>query len=220
MRRRFTVRSGLETFGPLYDDPPAPPTGDPAAGDKGTGDSKPPAGGAPPAEPPAPPADGNNVPYARFKEVNDELVRLKAAETQRETEEARKRGEHEKVAEREKTRADEAEQRAESYARRLAFVTNATGKVSDVAAAHKLATADGLMNFELDDDGNAKDAKAVETMIGELVKTYPFLKPGPANTGANWGRDHGGQDPSAGVDVEKLSAREKMELGISQASRR
>jgi hypothetical protein len=224
MRRRFTVRTGLETFGPLFETPPAPPTGDPAPSGSGSGDPKPPAGGAPPA-PPAPPADppaGQTVPYARFKEVNDELAKRKLADEERERAELTAKGEHEKVASQEKEKRIEAEAGRDAAYRELAFVTAAAGKVSDVAAAYKLATADGVLSaIELDADSHkAKDPKAVDTAIGELVKTYAFLKPGPAGTGRGYGSDHGGQDPTAGLDVEKLSAREKMELGITQASRR
>lgn len=219
MRRRFTVRTGLEALGPLFDDPPAPPSGDPAP--SGSGEpSKPGAGGAPPAPPaPAEPPAGNVVPYERFKEVNDELAKRRKADEEREAAEAAKRGEHEKLAANEKAKREEAEQKAASYARRLAFVTAATGKVSDIGAAHKLAAADGLLTFELDDEGNPKDPESVGKMIDGLVKTYAFLKPGPARTGPNFGADHGGTDGGSPVDPEKLTALQKMELGIKAGGR-
>jgi hypothetical protein len=221
MRRRF-VRSGLELvhFGLLHETPPGgAPTGDPApAGDKGggtegggTGASS---GGAPA---PAPAADGQAVPYARFKEVNDELQKRRQADEQREADEQRKRGEYEKVADAEKAKRETAEQQRDSTRRELIFTIAASGKVSDMAAAYKLANADGVLSaIELDADGRAKDPKAVEAAITELVKTYAFLKPGAPTTGPGYGRDHGGNGAQPGTDVERLSTRERMELGIRQ----
>lgn len=190
----------------------APPAG---GGGSGAGDPPKPSTGTPPA-----PAAGSTepmIPKARFDEVNTEYQRLKQAEEQRQAEEAKRKGEFEKLANDEKAKREAAEQRALSADRRLAFATAAQGKVADVAAAYKLAHADGVLDsIDLDEGGSAKDPAAVGKAIDDLVKTYPFLKPGPAPTGRGYGQDHGGDAGlPPGVDPSKLTAQEMMRIGVS-----
>jgi hypothetical protein len=228
MRKRLRAHG---PYGPVYFYPEGEGAagGDAGAGTGGGGGTPPPpaaGNGAAGAPAPAagtqqPPSAGDQaVPYARFKEVNDELQARRKADEEREAEEAKKKGEYEKLAESEKTKRETAELRALRAERRLAFVTAAGSKVSDVNAAYKLAAADGILDsIDLDDDGNVKDPDAVGKAIDGLVKTYAFLKPGAPTTGRDFGQPAGDALPP-GTDVSKLSPMEKMRIGIQQSSRK
>lgn len=183
---------------------PPPAAGAPAAG-------TPPATGEPPK---APEGEPGTIPYARFKEVNDELAKLRRAEEARTNAELTAKGEHEKVAAAEKTKREEAERRAERVARRAAFMAGASGKVQDVEAAFKLALTDGLLAFDVDEEGSPKDAKAVEAAVAEVTKRYPFLK-GQGTPDRDFGGNHGGTGPAAGQDPDKMTPLEKMIAGIA-----
>jgi hypothetical protein len=159
------------------------------------------------------------IPYVRFKEVNDELARRRAADEKRERDELTAKGEHEKVATQEREKREAAEARAVTIARRAAFMGKAAGKVADPEAAVKLAQADGLLGFDVDDDGAPKDAKAVDAAVDEITKRYPFLKAQGAAT-RDFGNGHGATGGAPAVDIEKLSPVQKMELGISQGAGR
>lgn len=218
-----TRRRAFGPFGPVY----FYPEGEGAAGDPPAGD--PPAGsggGAPPASnggtPPAPPAGTGEptIPKSRFDEINTEYQRLKKAEEERQAEEAKRKGEYEKLAADEKVKRESAEAGKLAAERKLAFVTASAGKVADVAAAHKLAAADGLLDQIEIENGDAKDPAAVGKLIDELVKTYAFLKPGAPTTGRGFGGgDHGANGVPEGVDPSKLSAQELMRIGVSQGGK-
>lgn len=212
LRRRCDRSYGL---GPLFfqTSGDGAPGGDPSGGAPATPPATPPAGGAPTTPPaPATPPTDQSVPYARFKEVNDELQARKRADEERETAEATKRGEHEKVAQAEKAKREEAEAKALRVARRAAFVAGASGKVSDIEAAYKLALADGdLDKVEVDDDGMPKDAKAVEQAITDLTKRYEFLKV----DSRSFGGDRGGQQPGGGGPSDPKTAQDMLATGYA-----
>lgn len=206
LRRRLT---GLDSIlGPNYEGAPpaggAPAGGDPAASGAAGG-----AGGAPAAgSPPTPPTPGTGqpepdrsgwIPRERFDQVNTRLQALEAAEAKKAEDEAKKRGDFETIDKAQKAKIAEAEARATRIARRAAFIAKASGKVSDPEAAFKLASADGdLDELEVDDDGNAKDPKAVEKIVDELVKRYEFLKgkAGDRSFGDRSGAGNPNPDPS------------------------
>lgn len=185
------------------------------AGASGSGAA---AGGEPPkTEPPKTGTEGEPgaVPYSRFKEVNDELGKLRKAEETRVAADLTARGEHEKVAAAERTKREEAEARADRVARRAAFIGAVAGKVADPEAAFKLALADGLVTFDVNEDGAPKDSKAVDAAVTEITKRYPFLK-SAGTPSRDFGDDRGGTQPGAPVDPEKLSPMEKMVYGMGQ----
>lgn len=207
---------GIGPFGPLFFAPEGdggagngqPSAGDPGAG--GGGSALPPTA-QPPTTPPGQPE--STVPYARFSEVNAELQKLRQAEEQRQRDELAKKGEHEQLAQREKSAREAAEQRATTIGRRAAFVAKAVAKATDPEAAYKLAMADGLLsNVEIDDEGNPKDGKAVETAVDETLKRYAFLKAGPKNS--DFGAPAGGNGQPG--QAEPKTARDMLAAGYSQ----
>jgi hypothetical protein len=197
------------------------------AGGSGSGAGAPPAGSPPanpPADPPAqnPPASGGQppvppgyVPAESLRAVTAERDRLKKAHDDAEAAKLTANGEHEKLAAQEKTKREEAEARAERVARRAAFLAGSSGKVADSEAAYKLAVADGLVGFKVDEEGIPEDPKAVEAAVAEVTKRYPFLK-GKGTPTNDFGNDHGGTQPGAPVDVEKMTPVEKMVYGMTQ----
>lgn len=215
MRRRCDRHYGL---GPLFFDGEA---GAPPAATGEAGGSGAPAPAAPPAPPALPAADNREgfIPRERFDEVNGELQKLRQAEEERQRKDLEQKGEHQKLAEQEKARREAAEARAVGIARRAAFIAAAAGKVADPEAAYKLANADGLLNdLDVDDDGNAKDSKAPEKLVDEVVKRYEFLK---AQNGT--GRGYGGDRSGAGGAPElppNATARDMISAGYAQGSGR
>lgn len=214
MRRRRCDRSyGL---GPLPFYPEGDGGGDGAGGGAGAGTGTPPAGDGAPAPGTPPPAGGSGggepdrsgwIPRDRFDTVNAELQKLRSAEEERQRQDLEAKGEHEKLAAAEKAKREQAEQRALAIARRAAFIAAAAGKVSDPEAAYKLANADGLLNdLEVDDDGNAKDAKKPGAIVDDLVKAYEFLK--PTTKTRDFGGPNGGQGGQPAGDPSKMSADE------------
>lgn len=189
--------------------PAAGATGDgKPAGDGKAGDGKPAGdGGAPVVVPPG------YVPSESLRAVTAERDRLKKAADDAEAAKLTANGEHEKLAAQEKTKREEAEARAERVARRAAFLAGASGKVADPEAAYKLAVADGLVAFKVDEEGIPEDPKAVETAVTEIGKRYPFLK-GKGTATSDFGNDHGGTTAGAPVDVEKMTPMEKMIAGM------
>lgn len=214
----FTILLALWTLvtGSLFEG--APPAGGEGGEGAGAGGGGEPPKPDPKSEPPKPPeGDGNVVPKARFDEVLNERNALQREKQEREADEAKRRGDWQKAHDTEKEKRETAEARAERIGRRAAFVGGASGKVADVEAAYKLAAADGLLDaVEIDDDGNAKDPKAVETIVASLTKKYEFLKPG---TGRGFGGDHGdgGQAPES---TEGMSGLELMRAGIQRGEGR
>lgn len=224
MRRRCDRSFGL---GPLFffeGTGGAPGGGAPdagAAGGTAGGGTPPPAQGTPPA---GPPATGNGedrsgyIPRDRFDQVNGELAALRKEKEERERADLEAKGEHQKLAEAEKAKREAAEARAVNIARRAAFVAAASGKVADPEAAYKLAAADGLLNdLDVDDDGNAKDAKRPGQIVDEIVKRYEFLK--VKNSGGSFGDDRSGAG-GAPQDVSKMTARDLLAAGYAQSSGR
>lgn len=188
-------------------------TGAPPAGNGGTGNG---AG--------APPAGGedrsNWIPRDRFDAVNTEREQLRREKEEREKADLEAKGEHQKLAEQEKAKREAAEARAVSIARRASFIGAAAGKVADPEAAYKLALADGLLNdLDVDDDGNAKDPKRPGAIVDDVVKRYEFLKPKNGDRSYGGDRSGAGSGPEIG-DPSKLSARELLSAGYSQASGR
>lgn len=218
MRRDRVQRAIIAAgFGPLHDDPPGgAPTGDPAPGapppDTGNGGG----GGAPAG---GEPDRSGWIPRDRFDEVNRELQARKKADEERERAEAEKKGEFEKVAAAEREKREAAEKRAIGIARRAAFIAAASGKVADPEAAYKLAAADGLLNdLDVDDEGNAKDAKAAPGIVESLIKKYEFLKPN--GTSRSFGEPAGGNGSGPNFDPSKASARELLAAGYATEPRR
>jgi hypothetical protein len=215
MRRDKVQRAIIAAgFGPLHEQQPGAPTGDPAPGAPAPEAS----GGAP-----APAGEDRSgwIPRERFAEVNGELQRLRKAEEDRVAAEATKKGEFEKLHEVEKSKREAAEARATQIGQRAAFIAAASGKVQDPEAAYKLAKADGLLSdLDVDDDGNAKDAKRPGAIVDEIVKRYEFLK-ATKNDGSFGGdRSGAGGTGSPGFDPNKASARDLLRHGIEATSRR
>ncbi len=207
-------------FGPLHEqNPPAggQPTGDPAPG------APTPEGGNGGGGAPAQPEDRSSwIPRGRFDEVNTELARLRKADEERAAAEATKNGEFQKLHDAEKAKREAAELRAVNIGRRAAFIAAASGKVQDPEAAYKLAAADGLLSdLEVDDDGNAKDAKKPGSIVDEVVKRYEFLKATEKNDRSFGGdRSGAGGQGNAGFDPGKASARDMLRVGYETGSRK
>jgi hypothetical protein len=195
-------------FGPLYE-------------------TTPPAGGTPPGEPVptpstgTPPANGGGgdregfIPRQRFDEVNSELQAFRKAEADRQAEQAKKAGDFEKVEASLRSRAEQAEARALTVARRAAFVAASSSKVTNPEAAYKLALADGdLADLDVDDDGNAKDPKAVEKIVDEVTKRYEFLKIDDKKT-RSFGDDRSGAGGAAPTDLSKMGSRDLLSAGYA-----
>ena len=198
-------------LGPLHEVNPPPggaPAGDPAP--PATGTPSAPAAGTPPVQDP----DRSGwIPRERFDDVNRKLADLTAAEQKRTEDEAKKRGDFEALAAGEKTKREEAEARAARVARRAAFIAKASGKVQDPDAAYKLAAADGMLNdLEVDDEDDAKDPKAVEKIVDELVKRYEFLK--STDKSRSFGDAAGGQN-GAPIDTSKMTGSDMLRAGYS-----
>lgn len=123
------------------------------------------------------------VPYERFKEVNDELVTLKAEKAKREkadkdAEDARlkEQGKWQDLADKEKARADDAEQRYHELLRRAEF--GAAVRRQKITFADDKAEADamrlvGLEAIEVKD--GVVDAKAVDDLVKTMAKERPYL---------------------------------------------
>ncbi len=206
---RAIIASG---FGPLCEqNPPATPPGDPAPGAPAPNPGNGAGGGAPAGEPDR----SGFIPRERFDEVNRELQARRTADEKRERDEAEKKGEFEKLAAKEREAREAAETRATGIARRASFVAAASGKVNNVEAAYKLAAADGdLKDLDVDDEGVAKDPKAVDKIVDELVKRYDFLKADTKGT-RSFGEPAGGNGSGtpAGFDPSKASGRELLSAG-------
>lgn len=222
LRRRLT---GLDSIpGLLFEG--QPPAGGAPAGDAGSGappTGTPPAGGSagtgtPPAPAPGtPPTEDRSgwIPRQRFDEVNSRLQALEAAEAKKQEDEAKKRGDFEKIDAAQKQKIADAEARAVRIARRAAFIAKASGKVADPEAAFKLALADGdLEALDVDDDGNAKDPKAVEKIIDELTKRYEFLKADGKRR--DFGQPAGGNGGGQPLDTSKMGARDMLQAGYAE----
>lgn len=201
-------------LGPLFELPQGGPGGqNPAPGAPAAPEGAQGAGGGAPAQP-----SEQTVPYARFSEVNENYQKLLKAEQDRQAKELADKGQHEQLAASEKAKREASDARADRIARRASFVAAASGKVSNVEAAAKLAGADGLLDkIAVDDEGNAKDPKAIEAIVTDLVKTYEFLKPGTTTT--NFGDPAGGNGPS-GIQGEPKTARDMLRRGFEQNAAR
>jgi hypothetical protein len=202
MRRRCDRSYGL---GPLsFFESSGAPGGDPAAGAPAPEPA--PAGGAP-ATPPASgePDRSGWIPRDRFDQVNAEREALRKEKESREQADLTAKGEHEKVAANEKAKREEAEARALKVARRAAFIAKGSGAFSDVEAAYKLAAMDGdLDKIEVTDDGEPKDAKAVEAIVTDLGKRYEFLKIDKRSFGGpsdGQRAQNGGHDPKTADEM-------------------
>lgn len=151
--------------------------------------------------------------------MNSEYSRLKKAEEDRVEADAKKRGDFEALNAQEKAKTAAAEERAAKIARRAAFISKAVDKVADAEAAFKLALADGMLNdLEVDDDGNAKDPKAIEKVVDELVKRYEFLK--STGNSRSFGDPTGGNG-GAPIDTSKMTGQDMLRAGYAaQPSRR
>lgn len=208
-------------FGPLHETPPGALPGNPTGGDPPPAASGGGGTGTPPAPPAGgPPADDRSawIPRERFEQERQKAETLAREKADRETADLAKKGEHEKLYEGEKAKREAAEARAMFIARRAAFIGKASGKVADPEAAYKLAAADGLLDFEVDDDGNAKDPKKVDEAIAEIVKRYEFLK--PTGTSQNFGDPRGGTPPGAPMDPSKMTGRDMLRAGFEQTGSR
>lgn len=191
-----------------------------AGGEGGTGEGS----GAPPPKPGTgkPDADAGDkepmIPKARLDEVLRENKRLKDAEDKRQRDALQAQGQHEELARKEKDRGDELAESNKALGRRLAFVEAATGRVSNVQLAAKLAAVDGLLaDVEVDENGAVTKGdvgKIIDTMLGS--EEYAFLKPGTPTTGPRTGDPVGGAGSNP-VDVTKLSSEEKVNRGLEQA---
>lgn len=149
--------------------------------------------------------------------MNSEYARLKKAEEDRQAEEAKKRGDFEALDKAQKAKIAEAEARAVRIARRAAFISAASGKVADPMAAFVLADGYGMLNdLDVDDDGNAKDPKAAEKIVDELLKRHEFLKGDPKRRSFDGPTD--GAGAPAGGDPSKMTAKDMLSAGYSQRS--
>jgi hypothetical protein len=180
----------------------------------------------PPAQAPAgdAPETRGGVPVDRFREVNRELQELKAANAQRDAEEARKRGDHEKLANAATAERDEARATAARALRSSAFALAAAGKVADVSAAAKLALSDGMLDdLKVDLATGDVEGDAGE-VVAKLLKAYPFLtaeKIAKPPTGAPvGGAGAGGRDPSKMTPEEKIAVGLEQQVGQLPATRR
>jgi hypothetical protein len=182
--------------------------------------------GAPPADPPADPPDGGKsdppkktdeeplIPKSRFDEVNREYQRMKAAEEKRVKADLEAKGEHEKIADQERARAEKAEKAAKSTALRSAFVTAAVGKVSDLEAAYRLADF-GEIEVEITDDGEASLKGDMAKVIERVLKAHPILTPGPRSTGSGMGGPVSGAGNNP-PDLSNLTSEQRMKVGLEQ----
>jgi hypothetical protein len=135
--------------------------------------------------------------------------------------EAKRKGDYEQLSTTERERAAKADQarkdaedKAVRIARRAEFIGRASGKVNDPSAAYTLAAAAGLVDFEVDDEGQAKDPKKVDEIVVEILKRHEFLKPN-----RNFGDSRDGQPPGAPMDRSKMSARDMLRAGYDQGGR-
>jgi hypothetical protein len=88
--------------------------------------------------------------------------------------------------------------------------------VADPEAAYKLAMADGLLSdLDVDDDGNAKDAKAPAAIVKSVIDKYEFLK--PSKQSRDFGGPNGGHGGQPAGDPSKLSADELLRAGFAQS---
>lgn len=211
MRDRIRDAIFAAGFGPLCEqNPPAggAPAGDPAPGAPAQTPGNGGGGGTPPQD------RSDWIPRSRFDEVNTEFQRLKQAEEARQADEAKKRGDFEALDRANKEKLAAAETRAVTIARRAAFIGTAAGKVTDPSAAYKLAAADGLLNdLDVTDDGDPKDAKAVEKLVEDLVKAYPFLKATDKSRSFGDDRSGAGGGTAPGFDPSKAGARDLLRAG-------
>lgn len=191
-------------------------------------ETNPPAGGTPTGEPvPAtptgtPPAPGGGggepdrsgwITRDRFDQVNGELRALREAEDKRNREALEAQGKHEEVAKAEKAKREEAERKAERIARRAAFIGGASGKVADVEAAYALAGS-LLDDLAIDDDGNAKDPKAVEGIVKTLIERHPILKIDEKKS-RSFGDDRSGAAGGTPLDPSKMTSRDMISAGYA-----
>lgn len=148
------------------------------------------------------------IPKSRLDEVLSELRTLKAAEEERERKSLESKGEHEKIAAREKERADRAIAQLKETRLQAAFVMAATGKVNDVEAAWRLADLEGV---SVSDDG--KVSGDIEKVVTKTVERYPLLKGQTTLRTDDSASGAGGNPP----DVSKLTTEQKIERGLEQA---
>lgn len=218
MRNRVNRAIVAAGFGPLCfdgDNGGAPGDGGTPPADGGTGGG----GGTPPAGNAGGQDDRSGwIPRQRFDEVNSRLQAYEREKQEREAEDLRKKGEHEQLANREKAAREAAEAKALRVARRASFIGAAAGKVADPEAAYKLAAADGLLDdLDVDDDGNAKDAKKPAGIVDELLKRYTFLKSDKSTR--DFGEPRNGASGSEPGDPSKMSAQELLRSGFAQSRR-
>jgi hypothetical protein len=180
------------------------------------GSGAPPVGGAPagtgaPPAPPAPQAGGGETEAALRKEID----RLRNAERKREEDAARARGDFEKLANDRAAENAALTSRMEAVARRSHFAESAAGKVQDVAAAWKLAVADGLVgDWKVDEAGTV--AGDVPKLIAKLTETYPFLKPGTGAGTIPGGTGNGAAGAGPTFDASKASSEQLIRHGLEE----
>lgn len=156
------------------------------------------------------------VPIDQLRAVTAERDSLKRATDEAERKKAEDEGRWQELAEKNAAQAKEERARFEATARRAAFVAAISGKASDPMAAFKLAHSDGLLSdVKVSDDGEA-DEKPITEAIDATLKKYPMLKAGAGSFGGERG---GTQSETTGVDVAKMSSRERMEYGIAQEAK-
>lgn len=176
----------------------APPTPAPEGGTPPAGDQPDPAGTPP--EAPAPegtpdPPEGQQVPYERFKAVNDELKaqRERVAEFERQQEQARLAQLTEQEQAEERARKAEAEAQA---ARERAEKLERDSWILGMASA--LGFADPQDAVALVDPAACTDQAAAQEAVKQLASQKPHLlgKPGTARP---MGTPGGGHQPAAGA---------------------
>lgn len=211
MRPKRSPDSGTGTGGSSGQPTPAPtpePSPTPAPAPEPTPSPTPnDQGGTPPS---------GYVPVDQLRAVAAERDRLKREADERSTEEAKKQGEWQTLAEKNEAKAKTFEQRFMTTARRAAFVSKIASQVVDPDAAYKLALADGLLaDVKVDDDGNA-DVGAIDSAVKKAVETYKFLKAG----NGSFGGDRSGQQPEPAPNLANASPRERMRVAYESTARR
>ncbi len=158
--------------------------------------------------------DDRYVPLDRFKEVNGRLKALEAEKASIAEDAAKEQGKWKELAEKHEGAAKAAQGKASITARRAAFVMAASGKVSDLDAAWKLATTDKLLPDAEPDEEGYIDPALLTDAVTKLLEKYPFLTPG--TNPRTFGGDRSGIPPGPTLDPAKLSSKEKIRVGFEQ----
>lgn len=163
-----------------------------------------------------PGAGEQTVPYARFKQIIDERDALAKAAKERDDATAKEQGKWQELATKREQERDSLASRFVASAKRSAFVSAIAPQVADAKAAYILARDSGLLDsIEVDDDGEPKDAKAVEAAVKQTIERFKFLKV----DSRSFGQERGGVGGSPAPNTDKMGARELMALGYGRGQK-